>query len=235
MFEQFQAKRPVHPIVAFACSLLALMVGMVCSRTPYIFAYAGVLAVVFLSYGFYMAVTLLTLGMGIFGVVAGGISALINGTLDLFWITPARCILIGVCIVPLLSVPPAQLTRALNQLRFPRLITLGMLIAVRFIPILYDETKQIRGAMRSRGIDTRWYSPRWYANLYRAFIVPLVMRVVGISDTLALSVETRGFDTENKNAAVYKPVVFTGRDGLFIALIVLAAGAMLIVRWILHL
>ena len=237
MFDQFHAKNPVHPIAAFACSMLALMVGMVCSRTPYIFAYAGVLAVVFLSYGFYMAVTLLTLGMGVFGVVAGGISALINGTLDMFWITPARCILIGVCVVPLLSVPPAQLTRALNQLKFPRMLTLGMLITIRFVPIVFGEIRQIRDAMRSRGIDTRWWSIRAWApkQIYRAFIVPLVMRVVGISDTLSLSVETRGFDAENQNATVYKPVVFTGRDGLFIALVVLASLAMLTARFILHL
>ena len=205
---------------------------MVCSRTPYIFVYIAVLAAVFLAYGFYMAVALLTLGMGVFGVIAGGISALINGTLEMFWITPARCLLIGVCVVPLLSVPPAQLTRSLNQLKFPRLLTLGMLVTIRFIPVLYSEIWQIRDAMRSRGIDTRWYSPKWYANLYRAFIVPLIMRVVGISDTLSLSVETRAFDTENREATVYKPVAFTPRDAVFITLVILSAAGMIATSWI---
>ena len=205
---------------------------MVCSRTPYIFVYIAVLAAVFLAYGFYMAVALLTLGMGVFGVIAGGISALINGTLEMFWITPARCLLIGVCVVPLLSVPPAQLTRSLNQLKFPRLLTLGMLVTIRFIPVLYSEIWQIRDAMRSRGIDTRWYSPKWYANIYRAFIVPLIMRVVGISDTLSLSVETRAFDTENREATVYKPVAFTPRDAVFITLVILSAAGMIATSWI---
>ena len=196
-----------------------------------------VLAALFIAYGLYMATLLLSLGMGIFGVIAGGISALINHTLDMFWITPARCILIGVCVVPLLSVPPAQLTRSLNQLKFPRLLTLGMLVTVRFIPVLFSEMFQIRDAMRSRGIDTRWYSPAWYrpSNLYRAFIVPLIMRVVNISDTLALSVETRAFDQDSREATVYKPVAFTGRDRIFIALILLAAIAMLSVRFLFHL
>ena len=235
MFDQFHARRPVHPLAAFFSTLLTLAVGMVCARTPFLFAYVGVLAAVFLGYGFYMAVLLLTLGMGVFGVVAGGISALVSGTLDQFWITPARCLLIGVCVVPMLSTPPAQLTRSLNQLKFPRLMTLGMLVTVRFIPILYSEIWQIRDAMRSRGLDTRWYSPAWYrpGNLYRAFLVPLVMRAVSISDTLSLSVETRGFDPENRDATVYRPVLFTARDAAFIALTVLAAAGLIAVRFIL--
>jgi len=237
MFEQFHARNPVHPIAAFACSLMALAVGMVCARTPYIFAYIGLLAAVFLVYGFYMAVVLLTLGMGIFGIIVGGISALINGTLNMFWISPARCLLIGVCVVPLLSVPPAQLTRALNQMKFPRLLTLGMLITIRFVPIVFGEIWQIRDAMRSRGIDTRWWSIKAYApkTLYRAFLVPLVMRVVGISDTLSLSVETRGFDAGSKNATVYKPVTLTARDGVFIVLVVLCGAALLLARFIFQL
>ena len=237
MFEQFHAKNPVHPIAAFTCAILSLMVGMVCSSTPYIFAYTGLLAVLFIAYGFGLAVTLMALGMGVFGIVAGGITALINGTLDMFWITPARCLLIGICVVPLITVPPSRLTRSLNQLHFPRLVTLGMLITVRFIPVLFGEIWQIRDAMRSRGLDTRWWSPRAYApsRLYRAFIVPLVMRAVGISDTLSLSVETRGFDPSRKDATVYKPVRYTARDTVFIALMGLAMGALLLVRFQYHL
>ena len=33
-----------------------------------------------------------------------------------------------------------------------------------------------------------WYRP---SCIYRAFIIPLVMRIIGISDTLSLSLETR--------------------------------------------
>ena len=41
-----------------------------------------------------------------------------------------RCLVIGVCIVPLLAVPPALLIRCLNQMKFPRMITLGMRVTV---------------------------------------------------------------------------------------------------------
>lgn len=235
MFDQFQASRPVHPLAAFFTTLFTLAAGMICSRTPFLFVYIAVLAVLFLFYGFYMAVLMLTLGMGVFGVIAGGVTALINGTLDQFWITPARCLLVGVCVVPMLSTPPAQLARSLNQLKFPRLMTLGMLITVRFIPILYTEIWQIRDAMRSRGLDTRWYSPAWLrpSNLYRAFLVPLIMRAVSISDTLSLSVETRGFDPGRKDATIYRPVSFTARDAALIALTVLASMGLAWARFLL--
>lgn len=230
MFDQFSAKHPVHPVVSFFSTLLTLAVGMICSKTPFVFVYMAVLLIVFLLFGFTFAALLLPLGMGIFGIVTGGISALINRTWDMFWISPARCLLIGVCVVPLLSVPPATLVRSLNQMRVPRLLTLGMLVTIRFIPILYDEIWQIRDAMRSRGIDTRWYSPKWYRNLYRAFLVPLIMRVVSISDTLSLSVETRAFDTASHTATVYHPVTFQLRDTVFAFLIVCIVTALLVVR-----
>ena len=183
----------------------------------------------FSCYGMYLASVLLGLGMGVFGIVAGAISGAVNRNFDMFWITPARCILIGICVIPLLSVPPAQLIRSLNQMHFPRLVTLGMLTTVRFIPVLFGEIRQIRDAMRSRGIETAWYNPKTYhpKSLYRAFIVPLIMRSVNISDTLALSVETRGFDPDEKEATVYKPVRFTARDAVFVILAVLASAGLL--------
>ena len=230
MFEQFHARRPVHPLAAMLCSLAAMVIGMVSSHTPLIFIYIAMLALLFIIYGLYTAVTYMTIGMGIFGIVTGGITALINGNFDMFWLSPARCLVIGVCIVPLLSVPPALLIRCLNQLKMPRVLTLGMLVSVRFVPIVYGEISQIRAAMRTRGVDTRLNSIAWYrpSNLYRAFLIPLVMRSINISDTLSLSIETRGFDPQVREATVYHPVRFTLRDGVFTFLIALLCAGILI-------
>lgn len=230
MFEQFHARRPIHPLAAMLCSIGSMIVGMLCARTPLVFAYVAFLAVVFICAGLSTAVVYMSIGMGIFGIITGGITALLNATFEQFWISPARCLVIGVCVAPLLSVPPALLVRCLNQLRFPRTLTLGMLVTVRFVPIVYGEISQIRAAMRTRGVDTRltwfaWYRP---SNLYRAFLVPLIMRAVNISDTLSLSVETRGFDTEARQATVWRPVRFTPRDALFTGLVALACAGILV-------
>ena len=58
---------------------------------------------------------------------------------------------------------------------------------------------------------------------YRAFLVPFVMRLVNISDTLSLSVETRGFSLEKVPYTVYKKEKICISDIIFI--LGLVAGA----------
>ena len=63
--------------------------------------------------------------------------------------------------------------------------------------------------------------------LYRAFLIPLVMRLVNISDTLALSVETRGFTLGGSLYSIYKKEFPAVSDVLFV--IGLVAGAIAVV------
>lgn len=62
---------------------------------------------------------------------------------------------------------------------------------------------------------------------YRAFLVPLVMRLVNISDTLSLSVETRGFSLGGEPYTIYKREKIAAKDILFLAGII--AGSVLAV------
>ena len=55
---------------------------------------------------------------------------------------------------------------------------------------------------------------------YRAFLIPFITRIVDISDTLSLSIETRGFDLKSKNYTVYKKEYLTFFDILFFLLVV---------------
>ena len=43
------------------------------------------------------------------------------------------------------------------------------------------------------------------------------MRLINISDTLSLSLETRGFELEDTPVTIYEPVNFTVRDGMYLA------------------
>ena len=118
-----------------------------------------------------------------------------------------------------MSVEPADMTRNLSTLKMPRGVTLGMLIATSFPPVLGAEIKRVREAMKTRGAGSVW-RPKIF---YRAFLVPFVMRLVNISDTLSLSVETRGFSLEKVPYTVYKKETVCLSDVLF--LLGLAAGA----------
>lgn len=122
-----------------------------------------------------------------------------------------------------MSAESAATTRCLSQLHTPRSITLGMLIATSFVPVLKTEVHRVREAMKTRGAGSV-LNPKIF---YRAFLVPLCMRLVGISDTLALSVETRGFQLGKTKYTVYKKEIFSLWDILF--LMGLAAGAALAV------
>ena len=110
-------------------------------------------------------------------------------------------------------------------MRLPRVLTLAMLITFTFFPLLRAEVRQPREAMRTRGAGG-FLNP---ASLYRAFLIPLMVRLVNLSDTLALSVETRGFTTYPAPYTVYRPVYLQARDGAFAALSALCAmGAVLL-------
>ena len=75
------------------------------------------------------------------------------------------------------------------------------------------EIKRIREAVKTRGAGSVYNPKVWY----RAFLIPLVMRLVKISDTLSLSVETRGFSLGKEKYSVYKNEIFSWTDLLFIA------------------
>lgn len=122
-----------------------------------------------------------------------------------------------------MSVEPVDMTRNLSTLKCPRGVTLGMLIATSFPPVLRAEIRRVREAMKTRGAGSV-LNPKIF---YRAFLVPFVMRLVNISDTLSLSVETRGFSLEKAPYTVYKKEYICLSDVLFI--LGVAAGAVLTV------
>lgn len=123
-----------------------------------------------------------------------------------------------------MSVEPAAITRSLSQIRTPRAVTLGMLIASSFVPVLRSEVKRVREAMKTRGAGSV-LNPKIF---YRAFLVPFVLRLVNISDTLALSVETRGFALGKEPYTIYKREAFALSDLLFVLGLVAAAVAVVV-------
>ena len=137
----------------------------------------------------------------------------------------ARMLALCVAAIPGLGLAPVCLVRGFSCMRLPRVLTLAMLITFTFFPLLRAEVRQTREAMRTRGAGGL-LNP---AILYRAFLIPLMVRLVNLSDTLALSVETRGFTTGPAPYTVYRPVYLQAKDGAFAALSALCAmGAVLL-------
>ena len=216
MLETFEAKKPFYPLISFSVSVIVLIFGMLFSKNLLAFAFATAIFVLYSAFGLFKSAWKMTVAMAICGLIIGGLSFLTNRSLDAFWQTLLRMILLGLCAVPMVSTSPCDLTRCLAKLKCPRVITLGMLVTLKFIPVLVGEIKQIWEAMKVRGANMNWYRP---------FIIPLVMRIIGISDTLSLSLETRAFTLDDSTSSVYKVIKIKARDFVFLAcVIVLCAG-----------
>ncbi len=214
--------KKLYPLVAILAGLFIIVFGLVMARDM-------LMCSIFLGAAF---VWLTLFGCGraclrilpAFIVVAGiffGIFYGATGTLDSGWAMANRFGAVFLAVVPGMSTSPVRMTRSLSQVHTPRSVTLGMLIAMSFVPMLKGEIKRVREAMKTRGAGSV-LNPKI---LYRAFLVPLVMRLVNISDTLALSVETRGFALGKVRYTIYKKENIALSDFIFV--IGLIAGAVL--------
>ena len=103
------------------------------------------------------------------------------------------------------------------------IFSMMMSLALRFIPTLLDETKQLMRAQSSRGLD---YNKGSIATKFRgivALIVPLFVSAFTRSTELANAMIARGYDPYAKRTR-YRTLSFAWRD-LFVLLYVLMALA----------
>lgn len=212
MWNKIQIKRPIYPLISLAVSLTLLLCGLVVSMNPAALGlYLMLIALLYLFFG-YGRVVLLCLG--IFAMI-GAVTS-IPAMIQQAWLTAmvsiGRSLLLGLSSVPLITTPPILLTRAMTKARVPRGIALGLLVTIRFVPILRGEISRVRSAMKTRGVGDSWYRP---ATIYRAFLIPFMMQLINLSDMLSVSLETRGFDPSRNEAGIYKPVSVNTRDILF--------------------
>ena len=220
----FKFKARLYPLVAVAASLFVIVFGLVAAREANMSYYLlGVLAWVSL-FGCVKSCLKLLSAFVVFGGAFAGIAyASAGGDVEaaISMLNRFGALFLGVALS--MSVEAVRMTRALSQVRTPRALTLGMLIAMSFVPMLKGEIGRVREAMKTRGAGSV-LDPKIF---YRAFLVPFVMRLVNISDTLALSVETRGFTLGGGLYSIYKKEYPALSDVLFV--IGLAVGAALTV------
>ena len=220
--ERFAAEKPLYPLLCLLSTICFLVGGMLLARRAYFSAFLAELCVFYLLFGYWrplFASVFLFIPVSLFFVL---LSCLINRNFQVALSMGTRVFLVGICAVPALGMAQIRLIRNMNQLHCPKMLTLGMLIAVRFVPVVGSEVRQIREAMKTRGVRASLWNFRCF---YRALLIPLIMRLINISDTLSLSLETRGFELENTPVTVYEPVQFTLRDGLYLAgMIAVLAG-----------
>ena len=214
----------LYPLIAIVVSLFVIVFGLIAARNENLCWYLLGVFVWLCLFGCLKGCLKMLPAFIVFGGAFAGIAyASAGGDVQaaISMLNRFGALFLGVAIS--MSVAAVRMTRSLSQIHTPRAITLGMLISMSFVPMLKGEIKRVREAMKTRGAGSV-LNPKI---LYRAFLVPFVMRLVNISDTLALSVETRGFALGGSLYSIYKKEYPALSDVLFILGIV--AGAVSVV------
>lgn len=208
----------LHPGLALLAGTLVFFLGLLFVKERWFSAFMIFLILLYVGMG-YGKVMLRTARVILPLGVISFLLTLINGTtLDARY-SFLRCVVLGLAATTTLSLEPVRLVRWLNQRAVPRWITVGLLITLRFFAVMQQEIRRIVRAIRLRGIRFVT-SPILYA---KAFLLPLMIRVLSISDLLAVSLETRGFALHGESS-IYEPVEVDKKDIVFGTVFLLGFG-----------
>lgn len=207
------SRSALHPLVGLGLAAVCFSFGMALRPLTQMTAYIAGLTGLVLGLGYWRPWAAIMKIVLPAGLAVGLLTWLFTGSAPDMVSVLDRFLLFGLTTSLVVAINPSDLARSLNQIHCPRTVSLGFLITVRFIPVLKNEIQRILEAVRVRGLNPRWR--RWRQTL-RVVLVPLVVRLVNISDTLALSLETRGFSGANR-ASVYRRPRLCWRDGLAVA------------------
>lgn len=205
--------RGIYPPAVLVCSLLWFAAGMFFVYHWWFPVYLAVMIVVYLLFGYGRTMLRMSVAVAVLCLLSA-LFSLPSGNEQKLWQSVYRMALFGMTAVGPIGMEPVKLVRAMNGMGMSRGLTSGLLVSLRFMRILGMEMGRIRRAMRLRGV-TGCLRPRL---LYRAMIVPFLIRLISLSDTLSLSLETRGFRVENRAVTVYEQVRMDKRDWCFSAL-----------------
>lgn len=223
MSEKLLVKRPVYPLIGLAASVLILVFGLITAKNVECIWFLGGMWLLMLAFGYWRSCLAVIPVAVVLSAILAGITYVISGDMQAAYAAVNRILAVCIAVIPGLALSPIYLVRNFSTLKIPRMVTLGMMITLNFFPLLNGEVRQVREAMKTRGAGS-FFSPQIF---YRAFLIPLIIRLVNISDTLALSVETRGFTRDADAFSVYKTVRVHPLDILF--LLIVAAGSVLAV------
>jgi len=153
------------------------------------------------------------------GPVAVGATNLVAGlALGLRLLTIA-----GVGVVAVATTEPTDLADALvQQLRLSPRFAVGVMAALRLLPILADEWQIIRLARRARGVDAG-RSPAAAISLFFGELLALLVSSIRRGTRLALAMEARGLGSRPCRG-VARPQRFRLADGGLLAAAALLAG-----------
>lgn len=135
----------------------------------------------------------------LFAILLGVVQYLGGGTLESAYVTGLRMLVMTIAFVLLLTTTGLQdLTASLvTQLHLPQEYAFMFTAALRFVPDFLAENKAVLEAQACRGVSLEGNALR-RLRMYMAVVQPMVLKSLARSETMALSLELRGFGGGNR-------------------------------------
>ena len=96
-----------------------------------------------------------------------------------------------------------EMLEALNRMKVPRSIGVPFSVLLRFVPTIKIEFRALKENMKMRGVVTNRFFPLLHPIKYIEYtLVPLLMRMIKISDELSASALIRGLDSDEKRVTL---------------------------------
>lgn len=226
MSEKLQAKHQLYPLIGILSAVIIMIFGLISAKSEFCLFYLCAVWLLLLIFGYWRSCIAVLPVAVIMCALLAGITYAISGDISRTLAAVNRILAVCIAVVPGLGMQPVSLVRNFSALNMPRMLTLGMMITLNFFPLLGLEVSRVREAMKTRGAGSL-LRPQVF---YRAFLLPLVVRLVNIADTLSLSVETRGFSAEkDAEYSVYKTVRLKPADIIYFSVLVILSVLVVIV------
>jgi len=119
--------------------------------------------------------------------------------------------LIGVSFLFVATTDPMKLVQGLIQAGLPYRWGFMLITALRFIPGYQDDFRQVRLAIRLKGIRYDGFTLARMMNMLRYLLIPLLSTTINRVDTLSMSMDGRAFGLYNKRTFL-NPLPFTKKD-----------------------
>ncbi len=227
----FVCKSPL----SFLAAALFLVLCVYLSKVPLSFVMRGMKGVMVLLLITVLFNMLLTPGvpvytMGVVKITKEGIRSAVLLTLRL------TMLIMGSSLMTLTTTPNSltdgleSLLRPLSALKVPvHEVAMMMSIALRFIPILMEETDKITKAQMARGADFESGNFITRAKAMMPILVPLFVSAFKRASDLAMAMEARCY-TGGTGRTRLNPLKYTKKDYIAYAALILFVAVVLIIR-----
>lgn len=223
-------RKSIYPLFLIIASVVILITGLLLAKLEIGKYYIIGILFFLIIFGYMEKIVFISLYVFLTNIVFLGLIYLI--TRETKELLPAfiRINTTFLAVIPGMGVSTKELANSLHKLKINKKIILGLIITYNFIPKMREEMKIIKESIKTRNLKLKFYNPKIY---YRAYFIPLLIRIIKISDTLSLSIETRNFDFDSKKVTIYNDTFIKLRDILFLVILLLMSIGGILVGYLL--